>query len=226
MSAVRKEIRRVQRKQMELHRNHWEIQPTVNSIVEGSGVFAIPADSSAAPVDYMLNGTLQGVDVHNRVGNQIKEVGLRIKGVISQNVTSLANACGAIRIIVFRDHDNKAATPTLPDLLEFTGTSSQAYNMGSLIKWSNRKRFTFLFDQTLPMNPQSTGATSAQIVAAVDINLSINKLLTMSLNSRGAGSIQDGGIYAFFMYTNPFGNPTGTELPKFEGCVSFTFVDV
>jgi len=226
LTAVRKEIKRSMRKHSELHRNHWYIAATVNSFGEGSSYFVLPNDNSASPTSFTLNGTIQGVDVNQRVGNQIKEVGLRIKGLISQNVSTLSHAIGCVRIIVLRDHDNKAAPPVTSDFLEYPGSAGDGHAMGSLVKWANRKRFSFLFDQTIPLNPQSSGATSAQIVAALDINLPLSKTLTMSLNTRDAGSINDGGIYAYFLYTNANANPTGADLPTFHGAVAFTFIDV
>lgn len=218
-------MKKATEKRAELHRITWYINPTVNQIPE-SGGFLLPSLSGATPNQYTLNATLQGVDVNQRVGNQIKEVGLRIKGNISQTVGNVNKACGTLRTIIVRDHDNKGSPPALSDILEFTGSASDAIAIGSLVNWGNRKRFTFLYDQTLPIAPGFSGASDSEVVINVDINIPLSKVLTMTLNTRDAASINDGGIYCYFIYCNQFTNPVGAELPFFSGVAAFHFIDV
>lgn len=229
MKAIKKEIKRTIKKGMELHRVHWttNISSAAVNIGEGGSYLTLPNDNNPAPAAWCLNGTLQGVDSNQRVGNQIKEDGLRIRGIINQqSTTALQGSVGVIRITVFRDHDNKGTVPTSTDLWEFPASSGSAQGTGTLIKWSNRKRFSILFDELVPLQPGASNGVISVACAAVDIKLKLSKLLTMSANTRDASSIADGGIYCFMEYCNLNTNPATAECPQFHGCVAFTYYDV
>lgn len=175
----------------------------------------------------ILNACLQGTDTTQRVGSQIKEVGLRIKGMINQKSTSVDHVCGCVRFLCVRDHDNKSTSPSLTDVLESASTPD---NVGSLVKWSNRKRFTILEDCIITLQAQASGTSAATACASVDIDLrkvnGVGNTLTYQSNDFTAGSLNDGGIYAWFIYCNAAVDPAAGELPMFNGTVNFFFKDV
>lgn len=182
--------------------------------------------NSSAP-NTILNACLQGTDTTQRVGSQIKEVGIRIKGMIDQKSTSVDHVCGCVRLVIVRDHDNKSTAPTLSDVLEVATTPE---NIGSLIKWNNRKRFTVIEDCIITLQAQASGTSAASACSSVDLDLrkasGLGNTLTYQTNALDAGSLNDGGIFAFFIYCNAHGNPLTTELPMFTGSINFFFKDV
>lgn len=227
LAVIKREIKRGLTRQTELRRRDWQIQNV--TIGEGSGGYAILPNYSVAQVSaatFVLNATLQGVDSASRVGNQCKESGLRLKGMISQFSSQVENVCGCVRVFLVRDHDGKGTTPNLSDVLSFP---SSPYDVGSLVKWDNRKRFSILFDQTFALQAQASGATSANACCAVDIDLRgdvVGNTLTYSANDLSSGSLQNGAIYCFMTYCNMFQNPAATASPNFTGVGSFFFHDV
>jgi len=221
MKAIRTVVKRAIRAQSELKRVAWGVK-TTQRITE-DGAYILPNVVGLTPTSFVLNGTQQGTDSSTRVGNQIRESGLRIRGMIMQSSTTPSDVCGCVRVFVVRDHDNKGTTPTLAEILD---VSTTPYNIGSLVLWPNRKRFSFLFDQVFPLQAQASLAAAATACAAIDIDLPLSNVLTMSLNTRDAGSIQNGGLYCYMQYCNMELDPAASACPAFNGAVSFFFHDM
>lgn len=222
--AIRKEVKRVQLATSELHRKSWGV--TSYTIVEnpaGGGVLALPGFGGG----YMLNNSEQGVNAEQRVGNQVKETGLRIKGMIMQASSALADVCSCVRVIVIRDHDNKGVVPTMSEILYNT---SEGPSIGSLVLWSNRKRFTFLFDQTFPLQAQASGASTANACCPVDIDLradqGLSNTLTYDSTSASSVTLQNGGIFCYMWFCNMSANPAAGSSPIFTGTGNFFFHDI
>jgi len=175
--------------------------------------------------NYLLNATQQGTDSVQRIGNQVKESGLRLKGMIMHNSGVAGEICNCVRIVVVRDHDNKNVTPNASDVFE---QATAPACIGSLVKWSNRKRFTFLFDQTFSLQAQAAEAGMSSACVPVDIDLrgshGVDNLLTYNGNDFSSGSLQQKGIYCFMMADN-FGMGTMTTWPAFIGSINFFFHD-
>jgi len=100
---------------------------------------AITLTGIVAPI--FLNAPIVGAAYNQRVGANIKELSLILRGTLS--TTALANAADCVRIIVFRDNANSAGfTPNISDLLDNTlgGYEVAPYN------FANRKRYVILHD--------------------------------------------------------------------------------
>lgn len=222
--VIRSEVKRAKLSQSELHRRAWSIS-TYQLSEPTAGL--VPLVNASGGVNYILNSTLQGTSSDQRVGNQIKETGLRIKGMIMQSSTTPIDVCSCVRVIVVRDHDNKGLTPGISEILEFPAGDPA---IGSLVSWSNRKRFSFLLDQVFPLQAQSSTASSAVACAPVDIDLrgdaGLSNTLTYSASSDSAASLQNGGIYCFMFYCHMGANPSGPNSPMFAGTVTFFFHDI
>lgn len=175
----------------------------------------------------LLNSCLQGADVMNRTGDVVQEVGLRIRGMVMQDSSTPADICGCLRVLVVRDHDNKAATPSLAEVLT---TSTSPVNFSSGILQSNSKRFSVLVDRAVVMEAKSSTATSAVACTFLDLDLrkaaGIGRRLKYSANTQDAGSLLDGGIYCFFIWCNPMMSTAPADLPHFDGELNFYFKDI
>lgn len=219
--VIRKEVKRARLTQSELHRRSFLTNVALKE--DGSSILAGPSAGN-----FMLNATLQGTDSAQRVGNQVKESGLRIKGMLTQSSATAMDCCSCVRVLVVRDHDNKGLPPTLAEVLQFT---TQPNMIGSLGLWSNRKRFTFVFDQSFTLQAQASTTAGAMSCTPVDIDLradaGVSTTLTYSASSDSSDSLLNGGLYCFMWFHNlAAGEPVEANRPAFYGTVSFFFHDV
>jgi len=229
-SEISAQIKRARLSQSELHRRSWYLQASATT-----GSTALPDMSwiklSNSPATVYANGVLnacvQGTSSDTRVGNQIKESGLRLKGMISQMSTASEGACGCVRIVIVRDHDGGATEPAASDVFEISAGNS---SLGSLVKWSNRKRFTFLFDQTFVLQAQASGSSSAVACTPFDIDLraahGMDNTLTYNANSLDVGGLQQKAVYCFIQYMNENTAVSGGSVPFISGCANFFFHDI
>lgn len=216
-------MKRARLSQAELHRR------SINQT--GAGVLNTMSESQfmyigSSASENVLNATVQGTAADQRVGNQVKEVGLRIKGMIMQTSATPSDVCSCVRVLVFRDRDGVGSTPSIADVLEY---NSSPANIGSPVKWSNRKRFAILLDQTIALQAQSSVAAAAVACSPVDIDLrgsDFDNTLTYNASSLDAGSLLSGAVYCVMFYCHMAQDPVSGASPKFVGTSSFFYRDV
>jgi len=221
-SAITKAVKRAKLTQSELHRRSWIIPMTGTGLLQIGGTPTAMWNGSTT--NFLLNASLQGTGSDQRIGNQVKESGLRLKGMIMHMSTVAGEICNCVRIVVVRDHDNKSVLPLASDVFE---NSSAPECIGSLVKWSNRKRFTFVYDQVFALQAQAaeTGLTSACVPVDIDLRGThgVDNLLTYNANDYTSGSLQQKGLYCFMMADTLVAAPT--TFPYFIGSASFFFHD-
>jgi len=224
---INQAVKRARVMQTEVHRRAFQAlggSGTMNRINETWITLPNDSNGSTGP----LNACIQGVDVDQRVGSQVKESGLRIKGMIAQTSTLSTEVCSCVRVVVVRDHDGKGSALVPAEVFQ---DSTSPNNIGSLVNWNFRKRFTFLFDQTFTLQAQA-GATTGGFAACtpVDIDLraaqGFDNTLTYNANTIGAGSLMQKGVYLMAVACNMFGDPLPAALPSLNVSVNFFFHDV
>lgn len=94
-----------------------------------------------------LSSVAQGTDASGRIGDSIKIRRIDITGTFVRNGTD-----AVVRVIVFRDTENQAATPSVADVLANTGSVLAPHSPPT---WLNKNlnaeknRFVFLYDEVL-----------------------------------------------------------------------------
>jgi len=111
----------------------WAEQGPIFNYIDTTSTAAIPAQWST-PV--LLNGLAQGTGASQRVGRQIliHLIRMRFFGSSSQ----------AVRFVLVYDRQSNGAAPSVTDIFESNTVASE-------INWSNRDRFDFVYDITLPI---------------------------------------------------------------------------
>lgn len=96
----------------------------------------------AAGTTYYLNYIGQGNDYNQRNGNSIKAKSILQRLILS--ASTMTSSVARVRCILYRDFENKQATPSVTDLLETNHPLSP-------INHINGTRFKILFDETYQM---------------------------------------------------------------------------
>lgn len=112
---------------------------------------------AAAGTIFNLTNLAQGDDYNNRDGNSILLQSLLLRANLSG--TTADTAGDIIRIILFRDNDQRGTDPAAADLLENVGSGS-AITLSPLNHNVNQ-RFSVLMDKRLTVGSLSTTATQA-----------------------------------------------------------------
>lgn len=218
-------MKRAKITQSELHRRSWSLTRTGANV---ANIYDTPQalTNGITTGNGLLNGCLQGTNSEQRIGNQVKESGLRIKGMIQHMSTAAGEVCNCVRVVILRDHDNKGVAPLPADIFE-DPVAPQV--IGSLVKWSNRKRFTILFDQVFSLQAQAAepGITSACVPVDIDLRGAhgVDNTLTYNANTLDAASLQQKGLYCYLM-AETTASAAPTTWPQLVGTCQFFFHDV
>jgi len=167
----------------------------------------------------LINAPLQGVTASTRVGDQIQEVGIEIRGMIYSN-TSASNDC--VRLILVRDNESQVTSqPATSDILENPGGAGANYEY-SVQRFVNRKRFNFLMDTCIPLNPKTyTGTTTpAALMVPFHFKVPVRRRLNLVANTGTWGAISHGGIFLLFISAN------GSNYPSLNATCRFYYKDV
>jgi len=148
-----------------------------------------------------LNLVNQGSDYNQRTGSQIKEISLEIRGQVAIGPVATTNVGeGCVRIIVFRDKDNRAAQPAFGDIIDVNNVAPSTLQVGAGVLarttampyWENRKRFSILYDACVDLQGQSS--EGVKTFKDFHIFLKLGKTLTFQSNGNTYGALVDGGI--------------------------------
>lgn len=106
-----------------------------------------PSNVTDTPTIINLSNIAQGNDYNNREGNSILCQSLQWRIQLATNVTSQAQS---VRIIIFRDNDQRGTDPAVTDLLEST-VSGYGMIVSPLLHYVN-KRFSVLSDKVYTLS--------------------------------------------------------------------------
>lgn len=142
----------------------------------------------------------EGPTSHTRNGLMITPFKLDIRGYLTWSAATGTTAM-PVRIIIFKDRDNRGAIPLVSDVLEGTGIQSPYNHL-------NKKRFQILIDRTIdnkaPVDPAAmTGRQSLRITKSLKGKVNF---LTSTAVQTGQGK---GTIYMLpISNTNLAGTPS------------------
>lgn len=136
---------------------------------------------------YLLSPLAEGSDYNQRNGNSVKFASWKMRLTVG-----IGTANGNIRIIIFRDNENRGATPLISELLE----TSLVY---SPLNHTTGKRFTVLRDIFCPLNTANVPNKSWDIYSKMNHHAKY----------AGAGGTtaecREGNIYIMFLSEYPSG---------------------
>lgn len=162
----------------------------------------------------MVNAPPQGTGQGQRTGNKIKELFLEVKGEF-EPLTGGQTEC--VRIIIYRDNDNKGSAPALTDMVE-NGAALNDYGI-QFKKYDSRKRFTWLLDACVPIN--GTGVAGASVVVPFHYRIPLRKQLVFNQAGTAWGSLDSGGIGGFVI-----ASIAGPQKPLMRMAWRFLYKDV
>lgn len=138
-------------------------------VCASSRAFASVTAASAGGAVVCLNPLSQGTGVGGRVGSRTKNRWLILKGLVQLPATSTGDV---YRLAVVLDHEAYGSAPTYtavfsdPSVYSLPNYDTAQQGMG--------KRFTFLADKTIALNPQSTpGAGNGVIQVPFELRLQL-----------------------------------------------------
>jgi len=174
----------------------------VTATTAGTIVPTGAANTGVVGVEYM-NCPIDGYASDQRVSWGVTEQGLHIKGHLHSSVINTGDVC---RIIVVRDNQNRGAAPAggLGDILEVITGSGNDWEVTPR-NWLNRKRFTFLRDVTIPVNPPVVGL---DIHVPFEFRIKLRKKLTFLQGTSYWPSLGQGPIFMYLIGARPFANIT------------------
>jgi len=151
--------------------------------------------STTTTITY-ASGIAQGTSSAGRIGDSIKVQNLQFLGRVVVN-SSATFSC--IRILLIRDMECAGAAPAASDIFE---TVSGTVTNRSPLNWTNRKRFSVLYDNFLTLD---TATAYSQPIRFTD---PLNK----HINYRGTGSTvasaAEGSLFWVFVSDEATNTPT------------------
>lgn len=103
-----------------------------------------------------LSGVAQGDGEQQREGNQLTPINFRISGYITSDLNK-ANYRTFLRVMLVRDNDPMAGTPTISSLLENVTDGGICV---SPLNYLNIGRYTVFYDKTMKLNPNDEANVS------------------------------------------------------------------
>ncbi len=126
-----------------------EIRKLINVEMKPIDTIAQVTATNSGSITY-LSGVTQGDDYVHREGNSIRIVKFELLGTVFRDSSAGATQNDSVRILVIRDLQNGGGTPTVSEILEYTGTATSPYSpmkMLAGVHYSNR--FTVVYDELL-----------------------------------------------------------------------------
>ncbi len=146
-----------------------------------------------------LTQLAQGTTMTTRVGNSIRVQRFEMWGRVSVNTA--VTTYSLCRIMVVRDMEGQGTAPTVADVLEAVGTADaprQPYD------WLNRKRFSILYDDLVPLTPLSGGG----VVKVFHYAVNLEKHVLYRGTTAAASSDGEGSIYLVCVSDEPTNTPS------------------
>lgn len=109
--------------------------------MKSSELETLTANINSGGEVFLLSGVAQGTNQNQRIGMIIDAVSIEV--LINLRGALLLNTYANIRIMLVKDKAPKGALAAVNDIVDLTG----ANDIGSLTRWSNRKRFKILSDR-------------------------------------------------------------------------------
>lgn len=128
----------------------------------------------------------QGVTMNTRVGNSIRVQRLSVLG--RATVSTAVTTFSLVRVIVFRDMEGQGTAPTMGDVLELVSNTAAPR---SPIDWLNRKRFSILYSELIPL----TVVTGGNGIAVFKYEVALGKHTLYRGTTAAAASDGEGSIY-------------------------------
>jgi len=183
------------------------------------------------PVRPYFNIVNQGSDEYTCTGNQIKEVGLRIKGnVLFYKPVTTRMESSAFRLLLIRERHCGNGVAFMDDIFAGPGMGAgDSRRINTMLNWTNRKRFSVIADKTFDCHASTTADEIPLMRTSFEFNVDLNNILTFN-NEYGSDDVKrlpHGGIFMVAVADHPvtFAYPDNTNTQIcFEG--QFTFRDI
>lgn len=150
-------------------------------ISEGRTGAAVSASGEAI---VCLNDMSQGTSDATRIGDEVQFMDLKINGTVALPGTA---ATDVYRLTIVLDHECFGSLCTYAQVYENTAVNTLAY---SLFQWTNRDRFSVLFDHAIALCNRSTpGAGASGDIKTFNIHIPLRFKTKYSGNAGTIGDI-------------------------------------